>query len=163
MIENLLYYSTNSYLSYWITKQFYNGQFYVWCSPVFNPSSLDSLNPYIKIPHSSSPFNIYKTFDDAVKTNDNGCLKIKENKAGLKKGALVNYQQEHITIEEFNRINELIDMVEITHFRPLIYLIPNRIEHSRVEIVPINETASSLSTEYRISDLKIDEFEIISF
>lgn len=163
MEKNLLFYSANSYLSHWLSDKFYGGVFYVWCSPVFNPGSLDSLNPLKVIPHSSSPHSIYKTFKDAVESNDNGCIKIRENRAGLKRGALCFYECELITIEEFERINKIIDTAVVTDFKPLLYIIPNGLEQNRLKIVPIEETASILSTEYRIEDLKKGEFDVISF
>ena len=163
MEKNLLFYSANSYLSYWLSDKFYGGVFYVWCSPVFNPESLDSLNPLKVIPHSSSPHSIFKTLKDAAESNDNGCTKIKENRAGLKRGALSFYERELITLEEFERINNIIDTTLIADFRPLLYIIPNGLEQNRIKIVPIEQTASILSTEYRIEDLKKSEFDVISF
>lgn len=163
MSKNLLFYSTNSFLSYWLSDRYYGGVFYVWCSPVFNPGSLDSLNHLKVIPHSSSPHSIYKTFKKAVESNDRGCAKIKENRAGLKRGALSFYERELITVEEFTRINEIIDTASIQDFRPLLYIIPNILEQERIKVVPIQESASILSTEYRIEDLKKGEFDVISF
>jgi hypothetical protein len=163
MSTNLLYYSTNSYLSYWLSSKYYGGIFYIWCSPVFDPRSLNSLDHHNTIPNSSSPCDIYRTLDSAVKTSDKGDVKIKENRAGLKRGALNFYERELITLEEFKRINKIIDEAPINDFRPLLYIIPNSLEQKRIEVVPLEETASYLSTEYRVKDLKREEFDIISF
>ncbi len=162
MKNNLLFYSTNSELSHWLSKRYYDSVFYIWCSPVFNPKKLDHFHPLSKIPVSSSPWDIYHSLKRDIESDDDHSDKIERNRTGLKKGALVQFEKGQITQEELARINKIIDKADKQKFKPLIYLIPNNIEQERLDCVPIDEVASILSTEYRIADLKEEEFEIIS-
>ena len=158
---SLFYYSTNTYLSYFISKNFYNGNFYVWCAPVFDPTSLDHLNPLRRIPSSSSPFKIYQDLKAEIATGDLHSSKIAANRSGLKKGALIAKNDGIIDNDELTKINYIIDNAILTDFKPMLYLIPLSLVASKVEVVPVTERANPLSEEYRIKDLKECEFEII--
>lgn len=157
----LFYYSTNTYLSYFIAKTFYNGTFYVWCAPIFDPMSLDHLNPLRKIPPSSSPFKIYQDLKQDIVSGDLHSAKIEANKNGLKRAAIIARTNGIIDNDELSKINYIIDNASLTDFKPMLYLIPVSLVISRVEVVPVSERANPLSEEYRIVDLKESEFEII--
>ncbi|MDD3507415.1 MAG: hypothetical protein PHY27_03185 [Parabacteroides sp.] len=157
----LFYYSTNTYLSYFISKTFYNGTFYVWCAPVFDPLSLDHLNPLCRIPPSSSPFKIYQDLKQEVNNRDLHSAKIEANRNGLKKGAINALANGLIDNDELTRINYIIDKADLTDFKPMLYLIPVSLVATRVEVVSVSERANPLSEEYKIVDLKEYEFEII--
>jgi len=162
-MNHLLYYSTNSYLAFYLSEYFYRGKHFVWCSPVFNPASLDNLDIRRKIPPSSSPYKIYINFKEDVDNYDLHSSKINENKSGLKRGALINYRNEVIDADELARINQIIDTAELFLFRPLIYLIPVQLVDSKIKEVPVDTAANPLSLEYQILDLSENEFEIIEF
>lgn len=162
VLDNLVYYSTNSYLAFHLSKTYYNDSYYVWCSPVFDPDSLDKRDPRRRIHASSSPSNIYKVFKREVDSGVPGD-KINENKNNLKIGALKRHNAGEITIEELNLIHELIENAEIYNFSPMLYIIPKYKVESKIERVPIRETATILSEEYRISKLEIEDFDIIEF
>lgn len=157
---NLFLYSTNTELSYRLAKEFYNGSFYVWCSPVFEPSK-DKLNKYSRIPPSSSPYHIYTELKRAVDSQDLHCDKIRNNKAGLKKGALTSFDKGVIDEQELAKINYIIDNASIQDFKPILYIIDRKIVENKLEIVPVEEMANPLSHEYRIAELKENEFETI--
>ena len=157
----MLYYSTNTYLSHFITKRFYNSKHFVWCSPVFDPTKLDEYDPYKRIPPSSSPCKIYNVFFEDVHGSDLHSSKIEGNKIGLKKGAGIHLGKGTISENEYARILTMIDSASINDFRPLLYLIPKDIVKHKVIEVPVEECANPLSVEYQIENLSSDEFEFI--
>jgi len=158
--ENILYYSTNTYLSHWISMTYYK-TFFVWCSPVFDPSKFGEYHKFKKIPPSSSPYNIYNIFHQDVSSSDLHSSKIKENKNGLIKGATFHLEKETITQQDYARILTIIDKATISDFRPLVYVIPKSKVENRIIDVEVESTANPLSIEYQIHDLKHDEFEVI--
>lgn len=163
MPDNLIYYSANSSLSHFISKTFYNSIFYVWCSPVFDPASLGSLDPRRRIPGSSSPHKIYKGFLKDVEENDLHSSLISQNRSGLKKGALEKYTKGDITDAELNIINTLVDEATISEFEPLLYLLPSDKVKVKLTKVSSSMAAHPLSEEYIIDNLEEKEFEIIKF
>lgn len=156
----LFLYSTNTELSYRLGKDYYNGTFFVWCSPVFEPSA-DRLSPYHKIPRSSSPYDIYKELKADVESGDLHSAKIKENRAGLKKGALEYFKNDIIDEQELTRINYIIENALISDFKPILYIISYDLVKDRLKKVPVDKMANPLSCEYVIEDLKETEFEKI--
>lgn len=157
---NLFLYSTNTELSYRLSRDFYNGRFYVWCSPVFEPPQ-DKLNKYHRIPPSSSPYHIYTDLKQAVESQDLHNSKIKDNKTALKRGALKNFENGVIDEQELVKINYIIDHANIQDFKPVLYIIDRKSVGEKLEIVPVEEMANPLSCEYRIAELKESEFETI--
>ena len=158
--ENILYYSTNTYLSYWLGKNFYK-QFFVWCSPVFDPSKLSEYHELKKIPPSSSPFSIYNIFHNDVSSGDLHSAKIQENKAGLIRGASLHLERKTISEQEYARIMSIIDKALINDFHPLVYVIPKLKVQDKVKVVEVEKTANPLSIEFQIHDLQDDEFDVI--
>lgn len=156
----LYLYSTNTLLSYRISKEFYKGRFYVWCAPVFETPK-DPMNIYSKIPGSSSPFEIYKEYKRDVESNDLHSSKIESNRSGLKRGALAAYNKGWIDDVELNTINQMIDQADITMFKPILYIIQRSKVEKELIVVPVKEKANPLSVEYKIEELTEDKFEAI--
>ena len=146
---NLLFYSTNTYISYIINKQFY-GQHFIWCSPVFNPSSLNKLNPFCNIPTSSSSHDIYNLYRSGVNSNDGHSPLIAQNRAGIKRGATFKLADGTITEHELQMINHKADKASISDFRPVVYLIPAALASSKINLFPVEEIANPLGTECRM-------------
>lgn len=163
MNNNLYYYSTNTSLSYLISKMFYDSTFYVWCSPVFDPQTLDTYNPFKRIPKSSSPYAIYLEYMKDIESGDSHSAKIELNKKGLKSGAAIALANGIINKEEHNKIEYIIDKAELNDFKPILYVIHAEKVCDRIKKVEVSKTANPLSTEYILEDLKIEEFEIIQF
>ena len=149
---HLLYYSTSTYIALHINSLFY-GQHYLWCSPVFDPASLDRFNPLGKIPASSSPSNIYKSYLRDVATGDRHSALIAQNREGIKRGALYKLQQGIIDKNEYNIIHAMVDQANIVDFRPVLYLIPSTVVIAKMKRVPVEEVANPLGVEYRVEDL----------
>jgi hypothetical protein len=163
MKNPLLYFSTNTKLAYFIASNFYNQTYYVWCSPVFDPTVLDDLNLRKSIPPSSSPYNIYKSLRNSIDGADKHSPFIEQNKQGLKKGALVKYNNGDITEDELITINKIIDTADLGYFSPLLFIIPSQMVCSKIKEVSVDDRVSILSEEYLIEDLKKIEFDIIKF
>jgi hypothetical protein len=161
--ENILYYSTNTYLAYWLSETFYNSKHFVWCSPVFDPEILNDYDNRKNIPPSSSPYKIYVAFFEDVARIDSHSSKIRENKSGLKKGAIIQRSLNLIDDADLVKITKIIDTAPMNYFRPLIYLIPKPAVQHKVIEVEVEISANPLSVEYQIIDLKSNEFEIIEF
>ena len=161
--ENILYYSTNTYLAYQINENFYNRNHFVWCSPVFDSDVLEKFDIRRNIPPSSNPYKIYLALKADVNGKDGHSLKIASNKRNIKVGASIMFQKGVISENEFGLITKMVDSSGIHEFRPLIYLIPKGYVERRIETVDVDQKANPLSVEYRILDLKKSEFEIIEF
>jgi hypothetical protein len=160
-MDNLLYYSTNSYLAFQLAENYYRGKHFVWCSPVFAPEELSELDIRKNIPPSSSPNKIYiKLIEDIHRADMHSSL-IEQNKSGLKKGALIHHKAGIIDDNDLVRINKLIDSAKLKDFRPLLYLIPKNLVESKIIEVDIDDKANPLDVEYQIVDLNKNEFEII--
>ena len=158
--KKIIYYSINSYLAFWLNENFYNNHF-VWCAPVFDPAVLNEYDQNRKIPPSSAPAKIYKRFKEDIEGGDLHSSKIIENITGLKKGAIINYENGKITEIELARINKIIDSASLKDFRPLIYIIPFSIIQNKLRLVDVELAANPLSIEYQIPELNSAEFDII--
>src|SRR5688500_14358554 len=83
-IENPILYSTMTVVAYNVNLQFYNNLHYLWCTPCFGP---DYDSPHFAVPPSSSPLEIYRTFEKEIDGADLHGEKIKLNRLGIRKGA----------------------------------------------------------------------------
>jgi len=151
--DNLIFYSVNSYLAHFINACFYKEEHFVWCSPVFDPDSLDQYHKWKRIPVSSSPYYIYKMLCEEIETGDNHSDKIQKNKLGLLKGAAEKLAAGVIDQDDFARISKMIELANIHDFRPLIFLIPAEKVKGKLERIPVDKAANPLSIEYKICDL----------
>ena len=159
----LLYFSTTTTLANLIAKNFFNDTYFVWCSPVFDPTKSESHDIRSRIPASSSPLYKYKEYQRCIDPPDLHALQIKEHKKGLKKGALAKYNNGDITEPELQRINQLINNSSINEFKPLMYIIPHSVVAKKIKRVDSKDAAHPFSEEYKITELKREEFEIIEF
>ncbi|MDO7848997.1 hypothetical protein Q5H92_21715 [Hymenobacter sp. M29] len=162
-LDSMLFYSANSFLSLMINRRFYNGQHYIWCSPVFNPKTLDERDPMQNIAVSSSPHHIYLGYSDSVKSRDRHSDQIERNRRGIKKGAAAMLAEKKITDDDYQRIVFIVDNAEIADFKPMLYVIPANKVHSKLSMVPVSELANPMGEEYRIFDLQDGEFDAIEF
>jgi hypothetical protein len=165
--KNLLFYSANTYLSHYINKRFYKGQHYVWCSPVFDPTTLDNFHEWRNIPASSSPHDIYINSRNSTvasgRSLDRHSPFIIQNRAGIKRGARIRLDNKEITEHQYQMIMYLVENAPLSDYRPLLYVIPMSIVNSKVEEVPLEETANPLGVEFRIACLNDDEFDALEF
>ncbi|BAK99687.1 hypothetical protein OBV_24890 [Oscillibacter valericigenes Sjm18-20] len=152
--SHCFYYSVNSYLSHYINENFYEGIHYVWCAENF----VEKRNP-----PSSNPKEIFLSLQKDVNRCDKHSFKIESNKLGIVNGAELMLSRGLITQEQRDEILLLVNNAESELFSPLLYVIAKDKILERIETVPRLMRANLLSSEFLISNLKTDEFDIISF
>jgi len=128
---------------------------------VFDPDKLDAYDYRKNIPGSSSPYKIYRNLKEDIDSKDLHSSKIKENRAGLKKGATIMLENNLIDENDYARIIKIIDIADVTSFTPLLYIIPSHLVDNRIEVVDVENLANPLSSEFQIKDLEKQNFEIL--
>lgn len=161
MGEQLLLYSTNTWLAYVIAERFYNHEHYVWCTPHFDSRSLPTIDA--TTPPTSNPCEIYHNLVAEVRKGDKHSAKIKENKVGILKGATFKKRAGVINDQQEKDIAAIVDIAETWDFRPLLYIIPFDLVKGLIKDVPVSERAHPLSIEYVIEQLPRQYFDIIEF
>lgn len=156
----LLLWSTNPRLKYFIHQRFYDDVHYVWCSATFeaavqNKYVLGSLQP-----PSSDPKSIYRTLRAACDGRDDHDPKIDAVKKSLLAVASKNHSNGSMSKDDLTELAAIVNTATYRDWEPLIYVIPYQAVSSRVVNVPREERASH-APEFRITDLKRSEFEII--
>lgn len=155
-------YSVNAYIAYIIAENYFDGNHFVWCAPVFNPKDCDDLDINKKIPYSSSPHGIFSLLNEEINSGDLHSSKIQGIKAGLNKGAGIKLAAGVINDSQYGRIIDIIQDAQLIDFRPLIYVInKSLIDEKRILKVSVKDSANPLSTEFQIHDLVRTEFDIL--
>ena len=149
---NKLIYSTGSVLSYLINEKYYNGNHYVWCAPKFNCYTN---------PPSSNPRIIMQDYLRDVTGNDRNSLLIKQNKYGIKSGVEEKCRIGVISEQDMSDLFEIIDNAELSNFYPVVYAVYTDCISSRLEDIPIHKRASDFSSEILVTDLSINEYDIL--
>jgi hypothetical protein len=163
MIEKFpVLYSTNTFLAYWIAQNYYNGDHYVWCTPIFDPNSPYGDRDSI-VPPSSSPFEVYRSLAGEVKASDLHSKKIEDNRTGILRGALAKKQSGVINDKQEQDIVSITNKASTDFFYPLVYVIPYSTVADRVREPRIEDKAHPLSAEYIIDLLPRKFFDIIAF
>jgi hypothetical protein len=155
---NLLY-SVNTLLAHTISVRCFGGLHYVWCTPIFstrNHSAIQALPP-----PSSCPSDIYHVLADDVRRGDRHSAKIASNRAGLLAAAKKRHEAGAISNADLRDIEEMTTAADLTHFKPLLYLIPYHAVSHLLKDVPVSERANPLSPEYIIEELPTDLFDVI--
>ncbi len=159
MAPPLLLYSTNTLLAHHINQTYYDDVHYVWCSAFFGASNMPS--PYRPNPPSSSPQGIYDTLIKDIANSDRHSAQIKQNKAGLRRGANAKHKSGDITNEQRLEIFDKIRLAEIVDFKPLLYVMPFNSVSSLLKTVPVKHRANPLCDEFIIERLVGSNFGII--
>ena len=150
--KNTLLYSTNTELAYRIAKEYYNREFYVWCT--------DSFDAPLQ-PGTSNPRTLCQRYLDQIIKQDRHAHEIENNKAGILKGAKVKLSCGIITEDQYKEISAKVTFARLEDFYPMIFLINKRAVRGRITIVEPGDAASDNSVEYIVSDLQWNEFEVI--
>jgi hypothetical protein len=153
-------YSTNTRLSYILGESYYGGKHFVWCNPYFEYVTQPGLGA-LTVP-TSTPKIIYESLALEVEFKDRHSRKIKDNKAGLLKGAAIHLKQGTITQSQYENIRYLITIAaEISDFQPLLYIINYKsVEVDLVE-VPVKKLANPYCREFQIANLSRPNFEVL--
>ncbi len=157
----LILYSVNTYLAYAINERYYGRVHYVWCSEVFDAHTHSALGRYANTPPTSNPRDIYRNLYEEVKRGDRHSAKIQENRRRILRGAERKLEAGIITPEQFNEIEQIVVSVELSEFRPVLYLIPYHNVAGSVREATVAERAHPLSLEYIIEALDRQHFDPI--
>ena len=152
--NNPFLYSVGTQLAYKIAKRYYKNIHYVWCTTEFNSS---------KQPPTSNPATICKRYLEQITTRDRHKKEIENNIAGILKGAKAKLNSGVISKKEYNEIRSIVSAAEYEAFFPILYIVESKKIKDRYVEVVVEERASDDAVEYKIEDLKENEFEIISF
>jgi len=163
MPTNLIYYSTNCVLTKQITEEFLDSKFYVWCSPVYNPETLDIYDIRRKIPVSSNPSKIYQRLKEDSSPGDMHSLLIRGIKNTLANVLGDKFLNDDITAAEYERGTFMIEHATFDEFHPLLYLIPSEKVKGKINEVNVTLIANPTGKEYKIENLLPEEFEIIKY
>lgn len=151
-INDLLLYSTCTMLAYKIAKDYYNNIHYVWCTESFDATLQ---------PGTSNPRTLCTRYLEQIIKNDRHATEIKNNKAGILKGASEKIKQGVISQQQLDEISARVAYANNEDFYPVVYLINKKAVKKRLIIVNPSDAASNSSVEYIITDLKRNEFELI--
>ena len=152
--KNPFLYSAGTQLAYKIAKRYYNNTHFVWCSTKFN---------MLQQPPTSNPATICKRYLEQITTGDRHSVEIKNNIAGILKGAKAKLDSGVIGKREFNKIRNIVAAADYEAFFPVLYIIDSEKIQHKCSKVEVKDCASDNSIEYLIKDLKDDEFEMILF
>ena len=154
-------YSTNTWLAYMIAQKYYNGEHYVWCTPIFDPRRSGDRDS--AVPPTSSPFEVYCSLAEEVARRDRHSRKVEENRAGVLRGANAKRRSGVIDEEQERDIVSIVNQAQLADFRPLMYIIPYSVVIDRMREPPLEDKAHPLSAEYIIDQLPREFFDVIEF
>ena len=101
--------------------------------------------------------------EDALRPFDYHDYKIGEQRTKLLNLATNWLSKKEISTHDFAEISRLLEQNDVDLWRPLLYVIPRTsILLPRIEHVPPADRANT-GMEYRIADLKNDEFDVVAF
>lgn len=150
--NDFLLYSTVTELAYRIGKDYYNNTHYVWCTEAFDAALQ---------PGTSNPRTICSRFLDQIIKKDRHAVDIKNNKAGILKGANEKLKQGVITAEQQKEIQTIVAVSRDEDYYPIVLLIYKKAVKKRLIIVASADKARDTSIEYIIPDLQRNEFEML--
>ncbi len=151
--KNPVLYSVCTLLAYKISQEYYNNVHYVWCTTCF-----DCLSQ----PPTSNPQTIVIRYLEQVVKGDRHSKEIEDNMAGIIAGAKCKLKEKVITKKQYDEIRSLVAVARYESFFPVIYIInSDKVKNKCIEVDQY-ECASDTSEEYRIEELKADEFQIIN-
>lgn len=158
MDDPLILYSTNTWLAFAIAERYYNHLHYVWCSPFFSPRP-DIVS--VAMPPTAIPGEIYESLGREVKAGDRHSAWIEKNKVGILRGASAKKLASVISHQQETDIASIVELSQVSDFRPLLYVMPFAQVRHLVREVPPAERAHPLSIEYRIEVLPTHLFDVI--
>lgn len=152
--KNPFLYSVGTQLAYKIAKRYYKNIHYVWCTTAFNSS---------KQPPTSNPATICKRYLEQITTGDRHTKEIENNITGILKGAKAKLDSGVISEKEYNEIRSIVSVAEYEAFFPILYIVESKKVKNRYKEVSVGERASDDAVEYKIEELRENEFEIVAF
>ncbi len=152
-------YSTNTYLAYSISEQYYDHKHYFWCAPHFDGRSIPVLTT--PQPPTSSPAELYEAFAGDIQRGDLHSSRISQNRMGIIAGATQHKKGGRITGRQFSEIVEIVRAAQLQDFRPLLFIADLDRLKKNLKIVPVTKRAHPLSREYIARQVKKAAFDVI--
>jgi len=135
---------------------------YVWCSEVFDSTTLSEYEPGRLIPPSSNPADIYRRLQEDCLRGDGHSDLITRWRGSFTALALEWHTNGEIAPEIRDDILVLAKSTDYRLWRPTLYVIPRDRVVSRLKRVPIDRRAGP-AEEYIIEDLHGTEFDVLEF
>jgi hypothetical protein len=165
-----LVFSTNSWLAYKISEEYYDGEHCVWCSPILGnlgndlhaESSIDQ--PVI----SGNPFRLYCELLTESQGGDAGSPAIMEERTKICARAAAKQKLGEISKEVEGEIYEVVGDSEPGDFRPVIYVIPYALVKEQAKRIS-SQGGTALGRSNRLSDTLLIEklqrgyFDVIEY
>lgn len=168
MNDAVVLYSVQSALAFYINEEYYNKKHYAWCSPFFDYRTESRRTP--AVPYTSNPKDIYNKLKENISIIDRhyNRSEIERNVMGLLRGAQIMREKERITESTYLDIKSIIktsqDGLNIKeYFRPLLYVIPYKLNENLIKSVSVEDRALPFSSEYIIEELPSGNFSIIDY
>jgi hypothetical protein len=152
-------YSTNTYLAYSISEQYYDQKHYFWCAPHFDGRSISPL--VTPQPPTSSPAELYEGFAADIQRGDLHSSRVGQNRTGIIAGATQHKLHGRITGRQFNEIVEIVRAAQLQDFRPLLFIADLDGLKKNLKLVPVTKRAHPLSREYVAQRVKRTAFDVI--
>ncbi len=141
-----------------IQERYFGDVHYVWCSETFDPSSSDQHYELSQVPASSNPREIGKALALAVLSGDQHNDHIKRVRAFYVSHARKLRKSGVLTDQEYDDLVFQVKSQNFRLWRPICYVIARPSVEPRLILVRARVSAG-FGKEYKIADLKRDEFE----
>ena len=157
-------YSTNPFMSFDICRNYRNGKHVIWCSEVFDPTSQATLTRGAMVAPTSSPCALAKSLFHEVSNEDRHSGHIKRYRTTFRRLATVWAADGSLTPAQAQDIKDLVAQQSYRIWRPLVYVVPRAPLEAvgRLHEVPVKDRAGH-GPEFRIQDLRTDEFDIMEW
>jgi hypothetical protein len=151
----------NAWIAYVINERYYDGSHYIWAAI----GGEQAMRPPVDMvsPPSSTPMAICERLKSDIRNKDYHSAKVNSLKEGIIRGANFRLKQGVITSEVHDEILQVLGASQLEDYWPLLYVIPFDGVSQKIVTVPVPERAHPLSLEYRITDLRRNEFDLLEF
>lgn len=144
-------YSTNCLLAYRVNQLYYDDKHYIWAATEAG-TEVDA-DPLLANPPTSQPMHRYKQLALESQRGDLHGLFIKEQKAGIRRGAEVKYETNVISAKHRDTIFKMVELSVPADFKPLLYAMAYDDVKDLVRVPEVGELAHPCSSEFLIEAL----------
>jgi hypothetical protein len=157
-------YSTNPFISLDICRVFRNDFHRVWCSEVFDPTTLATNTRGAMVAPSSSPCALANSLLAEMEMEDRHSAHRKRYRKVFRRLAATWAADGSLTAAQAQDVRDMVKQVSFRIWKPFVYIIPREpIEAmERLEMVPVSQRAGH-GPEFRIADLKGREFDVMEW
>jgi hypothetical protein len=160
--DNPIYYSANPWFAAEIADKYRGGTYFAWVCEYFDSEhEAPAGSAGALIAPSSNPRQIYEDLLKEYKSQEEHPRVIKEHRKTFRRLAKTWLAKKEITKDQYDEINASIRAKSWKIWKPVLYVIPNS-STVKKRITPVDRSErAAYGPEYRIADLKREEFDII--